>query len=172
MIKAFRLTAWCVAIALVSILIIVRACSFFPESSFDLAQDSRLPKWFALPANLTRSQVSVHLDYYILLGGRRADFTLLGPKNEVLAKVTGTAVGNEPIKLERQPPAFPPGYPSYEIITVRGVTELIEHRNMEPIFYISDDPTVWNKLLFIRLLVGEQWASSTSLRLPAWPSPV
>ena len=148
--KALRFVAWCAAIALASLFLTVRACSFFPESSFDLAQESRLPKWFTLPANLTRSQVTVHLDYYILPWGRRADFTFLGPRKEVLARVNGTAVGKEPLTLKIQPPGFPPGYPAYELITVRGVTDLVEHRKMEPTFYIADDPAVRNELLFIR----------------------
>jgi hypothetical protein len=30
----------------------------------------------------------------------------------------------------------------YEAITVDGVTEIIEHRKMEPIFFVTDDPAV------------------------------
>jgi len=37
-------------------------------------------------------------------------------------------------------------YPSYEIITVGRTTEVIEHRKMEPIFYVTDDPSVLSKL--------------------------
>jgi hypothetical protein len=31
-------------------------------------------------------------------------------------------------------------YPNFNIVTVDGVTELIEHRHMAPIFHVSDDP--------------------------------
>ena len=31
------------------------------------------------------------------------------------------------------------GYPRYSKVTINGITELIEHRRMEPIFYVSDD---------------------------------
>jgi hypothetical protein len=34
------------------------------------------------------------------------------------------------------------GYPLYEAVVVNGVTEIIEHKKMEPIFYITDDPGV------------------------------
>lgn len=152
--KALKFVAWCLGIVLAALFLTVHACSFFPESSFDLAQESRLPKWFALPANLTRSQVTVHLDYHVLPWGRRADFTFLGPRKEVLAKVNGTAIGNEPFRLKTQPPAFPPGYPAYELITVRGVTDLVEHRKMAPIFYIEADPAVWNEL--VKLFISSQ----------------
>ena len=37
-------------------------------------------------------------------------------------------------------------YPSYEVITANGITEVIEHRQMEPVFYISDDPRVKEQL--------------------------
>lgn len=35
------------------------------------------------------------------------------------------------------------GYPAYEAITVDGITEIIEHRKMEPVFYVTDDASVW-----------------------------
>ncbi len=36
-------------------------------------------------------------------------------------------------------------YPMDEILTADGITEIIEHRRMERIFYISDDPEVRRK---------------------------
>ena len=44
--------------------------------------------------------------------------------------------------MEKQS-GFPAGYPVYEIIAVGGKTEIIEHRKMEPVFYVTDDPAVW-----------------------------
>ena len=37
-------------------------------------------------------------------------------------------------------------YPRYEILTAKGITEVIEHRRMEPIFYIVDDLQVKRQL--------------------------
>jgi hypothetical protein len=54
--------------------------------------------------------------------------------------------GSERFQLKHPPPGFPPGYPSYELITVNGIIEITEHRKMEPIFYITDDPAVWKEL--------------------------
>jgi hypothetical protein len=34
-------------------------CEYFPESTFELASESRLPKWIALPPGLTRADVSI-----------------------------------------------------------------------------------------------------------------
>ena len=41
-------------------------------------------------------------------------------------------------------------YPRYEVLTANGVTEAIEHRRMEPLFYISDDPEVRRELGFAK----------------------
>jgi hypothetical protein len=35
---------------------------------------------------------------------------------------------------------------SYEVVTVNGITEIIEHRKMEPLFYVTDDAAVWEEL--------------------------
>jgi hypothetical protein len=40
-------------------------CSSCPESEFELAPDSRLPKWFTLPKYLSRADVTVQMSYYI-----------------------------------------------------------------------------------------------------------
>ena len=121
-------------------------CSLFPESSFELSRESRLPKWFTLPAGLSRADVTVTMDYFID-NRRTASFTLRDArKNRKLARVDGSTKGHEPLMLKVRRPGFPEGYPSYEIITVNGVTEVIEHRRMEPIFFITDDPAVKSEL--------------------------
>ena len=33
-------------------------------------------------------------------------------------------------------------YPLWTIVDVKGVIEVIEHRRMEPVFFVSDDPTL------------------------------
>lgn len=121
-------------------------CEYFPESTFELARESRLPKWFSLPPELSRSDVTVTMNYYVRSSGRTSTFILHDTKKQKLAEVNGTQKGLEPLKLKNPRPGFPPGYPSYEIITVNGITEIIEHRQMEPIFYITDDPAVWAEL--------------------------
>jgi hypothetical protein len=121
-------------------------CAWFPESTFELASESRLPKWITLPPGLTRADVSVTMSYYVMPWGRSSTFILQNKKGQTLKKVDGKEKGLEPLQLEHPPPGFPPGYPAYEVITVNGITEIIEHRKMEPIFYITDDPAVWKEL--------------------------
>jgi hypothetical protein len=121
-------------------------CAWFPESTFELASESRLPKWITLPPGLTRADVSITMSYYIMPWGSSATFTVQDTKGQTLKKVDGKVKGLEPLELNHPPPGFPPGYPAYEIITVKGITDIIEHRKMEPIFYITDDPAIWKEL--------------------------
>lgn len=116
------------------------------ESSFVLAPESRLPRFVALPPGLTRADVSLEMSYYLKPWGSGATFRVRSG-GRVLAKLNGRLKGSEPLQLKSPPPGFPPGYPLYEVITANGVTEIIEHRKMEPVFYVSDDEAVRKELL-------------------------
>ncbi len=109
-------------------------CEYFPESTFHLASESRLPKWITLPPGVTRADVSLTMSYYIEPWGRKATFVLRDKKDRILTKVHSKEKGYEPLQLKNPPKGFDPGYPAYEVITVNGITEIIEHRKMEPIF--------------------------------------
>jgi hypothetical protein len=45
-------------------IVLLWGCRSWPESRFELAPDSRLPKWFTLPENLSRADVTVRMSYY------------------------------------------------------------------------------------------------------------
>lgn len=122
-------------------------CEYFPEATFELASESRLPKWITLPSGHSRAGVSVTLSYYDSLWGNDVKIILQNKKGQILTKVYGTAKGRGPHYLKHPPQGFPPGYPAYEVITVNGITDIVEHRKPEPIFYVTDDPAVWNELL-------------------------
>lgn len=86
------------------------------------------------------------MSYYIDSSGSTATFILLDAKKQKLAEVKSTKLGKEPILRKTPQPGFPTGYPAYEVITVNGITDIVEHRKMEPIFYMVDDPAVWAEL--------------------------
>jgi hypothetical protein len=121
-------------------------CEYFPESTFKLASESRLPKWITLPPGLTRDDVSITMSLYDSLWGSDVKIMLQDEKGQILTKVYGTEKGRGPLYQKHPPQGFPPGYPAYEVITVNGITDIVEHRKMEPIFYITDDPAVWKEL--------------------------
>ena len=125
---------------------VIVMCEWIPESTFELASESRLPKWITPPPGLTRIDVSITMSYYNLPWGNDATFILQDAKRKIWKKVNGKTRGLGPNQLKHPPPGFPPGYPACEVITVNGITEIIEHRKMEPIFYITDDPAVWKEL--------------------------
>jgi hypothetical protein len=141
-----RIDRWVLLVAMTIPCYVIVGCEYFPESTFDLASESRLPKWFPLPPGNTRADVSVTMSYYIKPWGRSATFILQG-KNGLLEKVSGKEKGSEPLYLKNPPKGSDANYPSYEVITVNGITDIIEHRKMEPIFYITDDPIVWKELV-------------------------
>jgi len=92
-----------------------------------------------MPAGVTRADITVTLDYYMGPSGGTATFTMKASDGEVLRRLNG-----------RLPPAqhLPGavGYPMYEVVTIDGLTEIIEHRKMEPVFYVTDDPAVISAL--------------------------
>ena len=131
-----------------ALLLLLTACSPTRgciEPDFDLAPESRLPKWFA-SAGITRADATVTMDYWVGPVGRTATFTLRDRQGHRVARVVGKLRGNEPLSLVPHGRTGRIPYPSYEVITANGITEVIEHRRMEPIFYITDDRTVRRKL--------------------------
>jgi len=112
------------------------------ESSFKLANDSRLPNFVTLPPGLTHADVSLTMNYYIGPKDRTAQFILRDKNKKIIEKKKGILKCGHPFELENPPRGYPSGNPGYEAITVNGITEIIEHRRMEPIFYISDDPVI------------------------------
>jgi len=121
----------------------MRGCA---ESDFNLAERSRLPKWFTLPNGQNRSDVTVVMTYYTGPGGSTANFVLRDRNGRKLAEVEGPVRDSQPQTLT---PASPTGllpYPVYEVVTINGITEVIEHRQRTPIFDITDDPEVKRRI--------------------------
>ncbi len=82
---------------LASMCLCLLGCAYFPEAMFELAPESRLPRWFTLPSGLSRSDVSVTMKYYVESNGSTAKFALLDAKRKhKLAERDGTLKGSEP----------------------------------------------------------------------------
>ena len=140
-IKRYRL----LAILLVIVFLTIKGCYLFPESTFTLASDSRLPKWVTLQPGITRADVSLTMNYYVMLWGSSAQFILRDKDGQTVKKDNGKTRCGVPFQLKNPPQGFRSGYPAYQAITVHGITEIIEHRKMEPIFYITDDTAIWKQ---------------------------
>ena len=116
------------------------------ESRFDLPQDNRLPVWFSLPPGLKRSDVAVQMDYWNAPGNRTATVTLRRVSGGTIDSVVATMRGSKPLSVPPLVPGPPSRYPGYEVLTARGQSEVVEHRRMEPWFFICDDPVVKQQL--------------------------
>jgi hypothetical protein len=91
--------------------------------------------------------VSVTLNYYTAPLGGDAKYILKDSNGRKLVEVKGKVKNRYPLKPKNSPQGFDPGYPFYEVVVVNGITEIMEHRKMEPIFYVTDDPAVRKELL-------------------------
>jgi len=125
------------------------------ESSFTIANESRLPRGMAIPPGLTRADVSVTLDY---IGISQAKFTVRDKTGKKLTTVYGKTKGN-PIYLKTTPQGPDPRSPCYQLVVINGVTEIMENRpyrehedmvqngKIVALFYVIDDPAVRKELL-------------------------
>jgi hypothetical protein len=77
------------------------------------------------------------MNYYTPLGGDDTTIILKDRNGKTLTEIKG--------KEKCQYPKS--GYPAYDLIEANGITEVIERKKMEPVFYINDDPSVRQKLL-------------------------
>jgi hypothetical protein len=139
-------------------ILVVAVCAFSCaltgclESTFDLANESRLPQGLATPFGVTRKDVSVTLDFYT---PGPAQLTLRDKNGKKLASVTGEVKG-DPIYLKTPPD---PLTPAYEIIVINGVTEIMEcipyrdganmtrNGRIVALFKVVDDPALKKELL-------------------------
>src|SRR5580704_2756600 len=88
---------------IIAVSVLALACEWIPESSFELASESRLPKWITLPPGITRADVSITMTYYIKPWGNDAEFLLQDKKGQTLKKVEGKVKGLEPLQLKHPP---------------------------------------------------------------------
>lgn len=117
------------------------------EASFKLSPESRLPKWFEVPNNVPRSDITITMDSYSTLSGGRYIFKMK-EKDSIFneKKIIVDYRMTKELESKERPLGFHKGYPAYEAVTVNGVTDIIEYRKMEPVFYMTDNPTIWREL--------------------------
>jgi len=108
------------------------------DSNFRLAQESRLPKWFQIPSNYSRNDLTMDITFYTHPSGKIiVKMVVRGPGPE--RKVLSEKIGSERRHPLTEQQSYTE-YPHYSIITVDGVEEVFEQRRPEDIEYISDDP--------------------------------
>ena len=132
--------------SLISIMFGLTGCL---ESSFQLSDQSRLPYWFPIPDGEDRNDYSVQMDLHSTFSGGKAVFKL--SRKGKLLNVNKYVVTTEEqpsirsMQLKTPPKGSPKGYPRYKVIRINGVTDVIELRQMEPMFYMTDDAAIWSE---------------------------
>ena len=113
------------------------------EARFELATDSRLPKWFELPDGVDRDDVTVQLSYY-QVPTEKSIFTLRHKNGKTISEVVAHRKGGyrSPKKLSSQLK----DYPLYEVLIFDGITDIVLHKKMEPLFYLTNDKAIWKEL--------------------------
>lgn len=111
-------------------------CSACAESSFLLQEDSRLPRWFQSEAD-RRDEVTVEVLFYGIPGGRGATLILRDRSGRRLHSVDAKVDGLAPQTLGHA--ADGPFSVQYEVLRAEGITEVLEFKNPDDRFRITDD---------------------------------
>ena len=89
------------------------------------------------------------MSYYIKPFGQDAHLVLNDRAGRVLAEIDGKVMCSQPFQLKNPARRSAPAYPVYQAISVKGITDIVEHKKMEPLFYLTDDPAVWRRYMAI-----------------------
>ena len=126
--------------------VLISACNpmyGFIESEFELAADSRLPRWFVVPSGYTRESLGMTITLYFRPFLRYVDKMIiydLGPGHKELLKKVGTERWHPCTERQFEEKKTGAVYPNYSIVTVDGIEEIFEQREPGDILYITDDP--------------------------------
>jgi len=131
---------------IILVLLVALLVSGCVESEFHLAKESRLPVWFEAPDGMQRGDLDVVLTYYTT---GPADLTLRDirkGKSISLKKIKATNMHHPEYWVWAQKDWPERSHPGYVVLSVGDISEIIEHRKMEPIFYVSDESAVQNTI--------------------------
>lgn len=115
------------------------------ESEFNLAQDSKLPKWLSLPEGIERKDIIVTLTYYTD-SDVKISMHKQGGWFSTIQSVSGTSKWHPEYWAWAQEDWPLRSHPGFTVIEVKGSSEIIEHKTMEPVFYVSSEKQVQNVL--------------------------
>ena len=125
-------------LCLVAVCVVATSCV---EAKFNLAPDSRLPAWFS-GAVSQRTDVTVTLAYSTPTPGFSNAVLEMRDSTGAISTVKGTACWHPAMaaKKNRHGGFDSDVYPRYRYVLADGIIEVIEHRRLEPVFRVSDDP--------------------------------
>lgn len=149
--KKRRITKYVAAgVAIMLLLVFLIRCSLDPtsgfdlryglcESNFNLARESRLPRWFQLPSGTERSDIGVYFVYFLSKAKIAATNNKTGEMFfSAVADMKYHPITAEEIKKMKQGSPCP----WYSIISVDGVAEVAAHFELGDIVYIVEPSEV------------------------------
>jgi len=142
--------------AILFLLVFLVSCSpvrGIMESRFDLADDSPLPTWvLPLKEGCERKNMSVRLEYWSPLIDVDDVVLIANGKNCKSIKKTGRS--QRPAEWWTLAQVDWPNrhYPSFNIVMIDGKSEIVEHKKMEPIFYIANEAAIQDTVKHLRSL--------------------
>jgi hypothetical protein len=127
-------------IAILMLLLFLRQCSLDPtsgfdmkygfcESSFKLAKESRLPKWFQVPSGVDRSDITVQFIFFL-------SKTKVAALNGKSGKLFFSA------EADTDPYPWKGSCPSFNVISINGLNEVVAHIERGNIVYIGEPSEV------------------------------
>lgn len=134
-------------IALLIIILSISGCHpyrGFIEAEFALAADSPLPAWFPeIPDGYKREDLKIRMRYYAPPWNiDNTVFWVEGNWLRTIYKGTGKSVQHPKHEPWQRADWNNRRNPSFVIVTIDGKTEIIEHKKMEPFFYVSSENEV------------------------------
>lgn len=119
------------------------------EARLWLSDQSRFPKWFIMPEGKNRNDFSMKMESHSTLTGGKIIFKVYEKDSIVPFQkyeiVTNSQNDMLPLQSKSAKKGAPVGFPKYIITIVNGITDIAEQRQMEPVFYMTDDPVVWKE---------------------------
>jgi hypothetical protein len=114
----------------------------FLESSFELSSASRMPNWLGLSQKQEREDIILVLNYYSNAKAKVTIWKKFGFIRMPIKWKWGQSQ-HHPAYWEWAHEDWPTRiHPGYVNVTINGITEIVEHKKREPIFYISNEETV------------------------------
>ena len=121
------------------------SCSWFPESSFTVAPESRFPRWINVD-DADHSGITVTVDFYgPLFSDAFARVTVVGRDGKARQHVDAVVTSAVGVQTADGAPARGE-FPNYQVAAAGGVTDIFEQRKATNVLYMCDDPAVWAKL--------------------------
>jgi hypothetical protein len=118
--------------------------SGFVEAGYELAPESRLPRWFGeVSAKYDRKDLAVKVRFYSpIFPVDNVEVDLVDRSGRILSHATGRSF-EHPVSQERRAKANDlPVFPHWDVVIVTGVMEVLEFKGRSNLVDVSDEPAL------------------------------